>query len=69
MLNKNTKQGERMNKEVKLKRIGNEKIKIITRLDGQINYFLKVDNTGYLENDWLALPEKEFNQIQERANG
>ena len=67
MLNKNTKQGERMNKEVKLKRIGNEKIKIITRLDGQINYFLKVDNTGYLENDWLALPEKEFNQIQERA--
>ena len=67
MLNKNTRQGERMNKEVKLKRIGNEKIKIITRLDGQINYFLKVDNTGYLENDWLALPEKEFNQIQERA--
>ena len=54
-----------MNKEVKLKKIGNEKIKIITRLDGQIDYFLKVDNTGYLENDWLALPEKEFNQIKE----
>ena len=69
MLNKNTKQGERMNKEVKLKRIGNDKIKIITRLNGQINYFLKVDNTGYLENDWLALPEKELNQLKERANG
>ena len=53
-----------VNKEVKLKKIGNEKIKIITRLDGQIDYFLKVDNTGYLENDWLALPEKEFNQIK-----
>lgn len=56
-----------MNKEVKLKKIGDEKIKIITRLDGQIDYFLKVDNTGYLENDWLALPEKEFNQMKERA--
>jgi len=57
-----------MNKEVKLKRIGNEKIKIITRFNDQVDYFLKVDSTGHIENDWLALPEKEFNQIKERAN-
>jgi hypothetical protein len=63
----NNLRGETMNKEVKLKKIGDEKIKIITRLDGQIDYFLKVDNTGYLENDWLALPEKEFNQMKERV--
>ena len=48
---------------VLINEIGDEKIIIITRLDGQIDYFLKVDNTGYLENDWLALPEKEFNQM------
>ena len=56
-----------MNKEVKLKRIGNEKIKIITRFNGQVDYFLKVDSTGHIENDWLALPEKEFNQMKERV--
>ena len=37
-----------MNKEVKLKRIGNEKIKIITRFNDQVDYFLKVDSTGHI---------------------
>tara|TARA_R100000388_G_scaffold17544_1_gene13619 strand:- start:144 stop:326 length:183 start_codon:yes stop_codon:yes gene_type:complete len=51
------------NKEVTLLKVGGEKIKKITRMTGEIDYFLKVDRTGYIELDWLPITNKELNEL------
>jgi len=51
------------NKEVTLLKVGGEKIKKITRITGEIDYFLKVDRTGYIELDWLPITNKELNEL------
>tara|TARA_E500000318_G_scaffold103287_1_gene108204 strand:+ start:129 stop:326 length:198 start_codon:yes stop_codon:yes gene_type:complete len=64
---KNKNKGETMNKEIRMKKIGNEKIKIITKVTGNVDYFLKVDHTGYAEKDWLLITNQELKQLEERA--
>ncbi len=54
-----------MNKEVTMVKAGNEKVKKITRMNGDVDYFLKVDKTGYLELDWLPIDYKEVQKLKE----
>ena len=49
------------NKEVTMLKAGDEKVKKITRINGDVDYFLQVDKTGYIENDWLPI---EFDEVK-----
>lgn len=49
------------NKEVTMLKAGDEKVKKITRMNGDVDYFLQVDKTGYIENDWLPI---EFDEVK-----
>jgi hypothetical protein len=52
------------NKEVTLLRAGNEKVKKITRMNGDVDYFLQIDKTGYIENDWLPIDFDEVKKLR-----
>ena len=38
-----------------------------SQLTGNVDYFLKVDHTGYAEKDWLLITNQELKQLEERA--
>jgi hypothetical protein len=53
-----------MNKEVTLLKAGDEKVKKITRVNGDVDYFLEVDKTGDQELDWLPIDYEEVQKLK-----
>jgi hypothetical protein len=63
MITKKT-NGVKMNKEVTLLKAGDEKVKKITRVNGDVDYFLEVDKTGDQELDWLPIDYEEVQKLK-----